>query len=100
MAAEFCEIKDSSKLNEILDKGFVWAPDNENFYMKYYSIDELDWRKADAVKWEGWNSAEDIYSEKCLKRDTSEASMSYFNKVEELIKIDPFLKKQLTHFRC
>ena len=98
MAAEFCEIKDSSKLNEILDKGFVWAPDNENFYMKYYSIDELDWRKADAVKWEGWNSAEDIYSEKCLKRDTSEASISYFNKVEELIKIDPFLKKQLTHY--
>ena len=91
MAAALCEIKDQDQIDKILNDGHVWAPDSQSFYMQKYNISELDWTKSGSVRWQAYDTSEDIFSKKCLKRNINKLSQNYYLKVEELLEIDPFL---------
>ena len=98
MAAALCEIKDQDEIDKILNDGHVWAPDSQSFYMQKYNISELDWTKSGSVRWQAYDTSRNLFSKKCLNRNINKLSQNYYLKVEELLEIDPFLEKQLTHY--
>ena len=96
--SSLCLIEDIEKINKIKTNNSIFVPDDDYFYLIENTLEQLKVREQNKFISNNFITQDNYFSEKCFSTENNLNSNDYLLKVEELLEIDPFLEKQLTHY--
>ena len=96
--SSLCLIEDVEKIKKIKTNNSIFVPDDDYFYLIENTLEQLKIREQNKFISSNFITQDNYFSEKCFSTENNLNSNDYLLKVEELLEIDPFLEKQLTHY--
>ena len=96
--SSLCLIEDFEKIKKIKINNSIFVPDDDYFYLIENTLEQLKVREQNKFISNNFITQDNYFSEKCFSTENNLNANDYLLKVEELLEIDPFLKKQLTHY--